>query len=432
MKRILWIVLLSLGCLSGRTQDSPQPQAAFDEYFIPRTLRVDYFLAGDNKSEIVYLSGMKMEPNYGGPRGNLIDLYNSGTYRYAVYDSASGKLLFSKGFCTLFQEWRGTAEARKTKKAYPMAAVMPFPRKPILFTIDLRNYGTGQFERIYSLNINPKDYFIFRGPIHTVPFTKFIDSGDPASHVDIAFIAEGYTKKEMKKFRKDARRMADYFLSVQPFSEYKDRFSFYAIESVSDESGISIPGNNTYVNTDIHSSFYTFDMDRYLTTADTRSMYDIAANVPYDVIVVLNNSSRYGGGGFYNHYSQSTVDNPLSEIVCIHEFGHQFGGLADEYYTSQVTYSDFYNLKVEPWEANITTNVDFGSKWKSMVSPGIPIPTPREEQFKDVVGMFEGGGYVAKGVYSPMMNCRMKGNDATGFCPVCRQAIIRRIKELCE
>jgi hypothetical protein len=168
-------------------------------------------------------------------------------------------------------------------------------------------------------------------------------------------------------------------------------------------------------------------MDRYLTTPETRAMYDIAANVPYDMIFVLVNSKRYGGGGFYNHYGQSTVDHQLSEIVAIHEFGHQFAGLADEYYTSEITYSDFYNLKFEPWEPNITTNIDFNSKWKNLVTPGTPIPTPRTEQYKDACGMFEGGGYLAKGIYSPMMDCRMKSNDAPGFCPACREAIRKMI-----
>jgi hypothetical protein len=191
---------------------------------------------------------------------------------------------------------------------------------------------------------------------------------------------------------------------------------------------VDIPGRRIYVNTDLNSSFYTFDMDRYLTTSNTKLVYDIAANVPYDVIFILVNSKMYGGGGFYNHFGESTVDNYLSDIVCIHEFGHTFAGLADEYYTSEVTYTGFYNTEVEPWEPNITTNVDFASKWKNLVRKGTPIPTPREEKYANEVGMFEGGGYVAKGVYSPMMDCRMKSNEAAGFCPVCQQAIIRMIK----
>jgi hypothetical protein len=232
----------------------------------------------------------------------------------------------------------------------------------------------------------------------------------------------------MDKFRADAGRMCKYFMSIEPYTSDSNKFNFYAVESPSDESGVTIPGKDIFVNTNIHSSFYTFDMDMYLTTADTKSVYDIAASVPYDVIFVLVNSKRYGGGGFYNHYGQGTVDHQLSEIVAIHEFGHEFAGLADEYYSSQITYSDYYNLKFEPWEPNITTNVHFGAKWKSMVADGTPIPTPREEKFKGVTGMFEGGGYLSKGIYSPQMDCRMKGNEAPGFCPACKEAIRKMIR----
>lgn len=430
-KQLAWLLGLSL-CLFLAPALSAQEATDFDQYFIKKTLRVDYLLGGNNTEEEVFLGQMKQEPYYGGPLHHLIDVDSTGTYRYAVYDSTSGKLIFSKGFCSLFQEWRGTPEAKVVRKAYEMTSVMPFPKKTVLFTIDILEYSTGRFRRLFSMYINPDNYFILREPVTPYKTAKIVDNGDPAEKVDIVFLAEGYTKDEMGKFRKDASRMARYFLSMEPFSTYADRFNFYTIESPSVNSGVEVPGKGTYVNTNLSSSFYTFDMDRYQTTANTWAMYDIAANVPYDAIIVLNNSSRYGGGGFYNHYCQGTVDHDLSEIVLIHEFGHSFGGLADEYYTSEVTYSDFYNLKVEPWEPNITTNVDFDRKWKSMVDPGTPIPTPRIDIYANVIGMFEGGGYVGKGVYSPMMDCRMKSNEAKGYCPVCRQALIKRIMNLSE
>jgi len=438
MHRILSFLALSLILHTVDAQNmrivsmNLQGNPDFTSTFLPKTLRIDYFLAGDFDNETVFLSRMSEEPFYGGSQKNLVDNENLGTYRYAVYDSASGELLFSRGFCSLFQEWRGTPEAKMTTRAFPMTAVLPFPQRTILFTIDIRSYETGEFTRLYSLHINPKSYFIYKDKIDFVESEKFIDSGDPANRVDIVFIAEGYTKKQIKKFKSDARRMAAYMMTQEPFNKYSDKFNFYAVCAESDESGVDIPGTNTYVNTNINSSFYTFDMDRYLTTFDTKSIYDLAANVPYDHIVVLNNSTRYGGGGFFNHYSQSTVDHKLSQIVMVHEFGHGFGGLADEYYSSQVTYSDFYNLKVEPWEPNITTNVAFEKKWKSLIPEAIPVPTPREPAFSEVVGMFEGGGYVGKGVYSPMMDCRMKSNEAPRFCPVCQQAIERRIKSCCD
>ena len=434
---VLWLFPLAVNSQAN----SVNPSAAvapgnepglFDSNFISKTLRVDYLLAGDARSEVAYFVQMKEEPFWGGPHMNLTDPFGYGTYRYAAYDSATNKLLFSRGFSTLFQEWKGTDEAKKIRRSWPMTAVMPFPKNTIRFVVEKRSYETNEFELLFERFINPTDYFISRQSIHPCKFTKIKDSGDPRNHVDVAFLAEGYTSMEMDKFLMDAKRMRDYFMSVEPYASDSARFNFYAVESPSDESGVTIPGKDIFVNTNIHSSFYTFNMDRYLTTSDTKTVYDIAANVPYDIIFVLVNSKRYGGGGFYNHYGEGTVDHQLSNIVAIHEFGHEFAGLADEYYTSEITYSDYYNLKFEPWEPNITTNVNFDSKWKSMVLLGTPLPTPREDRYKGVTGMFEGGGYLAKGIYSPVMDCRMKSNEAPAFCPACRESIKKMIRFYCD
>ena len=244
---------------------------------------------------------------------------------------------------------------------------MPFPKKTIRFVISERGFDDGKFYQRFELFIDPEDYFINREKPHPYPYIKFRNSGDPYQKVDVAFIAEGYTEEEMSKFLLDAQRITDNFLNTSPYSDFRNRFNFYAILSPSVESGVDIPGKNIYSNTDINSSFYTFGMDRYMTSFDTRSIYNIAANVPYDAIVVLVNSKIYGGGGFFNHYAEVTVDNPWSKVVLAHEFGHSFAGLADEY-VGDVSYSDTYNLAVEPWEPNITTNVDFNSKWKNMIS----------------------------------------------------------------
>lgn len=419
---------------AAAVMQNPDERSAvvFEEYFLPKTLRLDYLLAGDSNSERAYFVQMKEEPLWGGPHNNLADPFGNGTYRYAAFDSASNRLLFMRGFSTLFQEWKGTEEAKKMKRAYPMTAVMPFPKNTIRFIVEKRSYESNEFELLFERFINPTDYFIIRETVHPCKFTNIMSSGNPQNHVDLAFLAEGYTTLEMDKFRNDATRMMNYFLSVKPYSGNPGSFNFYAIESPSDESGVTIPGKDIFVNTNIHSSFYTFDMDRYLTTSDTRAIYDLAANVPYDLIFVLVNSKRYGGGGFYNHYGQSTVDHQLSEIVALHEFGHEFAGLADEYYTAEVTYSDYYNLKFEPWEPNITTNVNFKSKWEKQVASGTPLPTPREEKFKAVTGMFEGGGYLSKGIYSPVMDCRMKSNEAPAFCPACHDAIEKMIGFYCD
>jgi hypothetical protein len=178
----------------------------------------------------------------------------------------------------------------------------------------------------------------------------------------------------------------------------------------------------------LNSSFYTFGTDRYLTTQDIKSVNDFAALVPHDNIIVLINSSKYGGGGVYNYYSGTTAGHVSSGKVFIHEFGHGFAGLGDEYYTSDVAYDEFYPLTVEPWEPNITTRVNFDSKWKSMIASETPVPTPAEDRYKNVTGLFEGGGYSAKGIWRPEMDCRMKSNGPKGYCSVCREAVRKMIE----
>ncbi len=403
----------------------------FDDYFISKTLRVDYLLSGNDREETVFLNQLKQEPFWGGPKKNLTNKFNYGTYRIRISDSISNKLIYSYGFCTLFQEWQTTAEAKKLKRSFYQTSIFPYPKKTVRFEIDKRAYTDGKFNKIFELFINPKDYFINKEKPKFYKSNKIINSGDPANHVDIAFVAEGYTKDEMTKFNDDVKRITGYFFKTSPYNKYKDKFNIYAIESASEESGTDIPGKNIYKNTIINSSFYTFDIERYLTTYDTKSFRDIVANVPYDQIYILINSTKYGGGGFYNHYTACSSNNVLTPSVCIHEFGHGFAGLADEYYTSDVAYENFYNLKVEPWEPNITTLVNFENKWKTMIDKNTPVPTPRTNEYKNKTGVFEGGGYVAKGVYSPYQNCRMKSNKAD-LCPVCQRAISKMIEFVCD
>ena len=393
----------------------------FDTYFEHKTLRVDYLLGGNANEQTIFLQDLKKEAIWGGTTINLVDTFDYGNYRFKLIDKASGVLLYSRGFGSLFQEWQSTPEAKTLNRSYYQVNVMPFPKNKAQFIVEYRNRD-GVFEKLFEYEIDPGNYFILEETAMEVKHSKLMGNGNANSSIDVAFIAEGYTQEEMEKFRADVERVAGYVLNVEPFKSYANRFNIYALESVSEESGPDIPGKQIYKNTVLHSNFYTFDSERYLTTSDLKTMHDIAANVPYDHIFVLINTEKYGGAGIYNYYTSCSSDHKLSREVASHEFGHGFVGLADEYYTSGVSVEDFYNLEVEPWEPNITTLIDFESKWKNMLDEGIVTPTPRTEIYAEKVGLFEGGGYMSKGIYSPVQDCKMKSNNKDEFCPVCQKS----------
>jgi len=415
MKKIYLLLLLSVSLTA-------YGQVNFDDYFVDKTLRFDFMLAGDYETTIAYPLEMKEEPFYGGSLTNLVDPFNFGNLRYQIYDLESGKLIYSRGYGSLFQEWQTTAEAKNIQRSFYEVATFPFPKNDVRFV--LKKYmKDGSLKKIYETVIDPEDYFIRIEHAINTEYKRISGKKDHHRAVDLVFVAEGYTEEEMDKFHNDVKRLTDILFGYAPYKDYTDRINIWAVDAISEESGTDIPGEGIYRKTVLNSSFYTFDLGRYLTTFDIKSVRDYAAVVPYDNIIVLINSERYGGGGMYNYYSGTTSDHHLTPQVFTHEFGHGFAGLADEYYTSNVAYEEFYPLDVEPWEANITTLVDFESKWKDMIEDGTPIPTPPEAIYADKVGLFEGGGYSAKGIYRPQINCRMKSNEAEGYCKVCEKTI---------
>ncbi|MCU0366518.1 MAG: IgA Peptidase M64 [Bacteroidales bacterium] len=399
-----------------------QAQLIFDEHFTDRTMRFDFILAGNSESTKVFPVSVNNEPFWGGSLQNLTDPFNYGNFRYEVFDAVTGTLLYSKGFCTLYQEWQTTAEAKRIEKSFHEVATFPFPKNKVRFVLSIRG-REGLFTKLYETAIDPASYFIINEKPDEALATRIYGSGDPHTSLDIAFLSEGYTKGEMGKFRADVKRMADILFEEAPFDKYRERINIWAVEAPSQESGTDVPGEGIYVNTALNSSYYTFDVDRYLTTQDIRTVNDYAAAAPHDQIVVLINSPRYGGGGVYNYYSAVTSDHKFTPQVFTHEFGHGFAGLADEYYSSEVAYEEFYPLSVEPWEPNITTMVNFESKWKDLIARSVPVPTPNTKKYTGVTGLFEGGGYSAKGIFRPSFDCRMKSNEAESFCEVCQRAV---------
>jgi hypothetical protein len=401
--------------------------AAFDDYFLDKTLRIDYMHTGNDTFDLYSLDQLIEEKFWAGSKTNLIDPFDYGKYKAMVYDSTSNTLIYSFCYSTLFNEWQSTDEAKTNCRSFSETFVMPYPKNKIrieFFSRDKKNIWHKKFE----YKIDPKNYFISHENRKKSGFFKIVNNGESSKNVDIVIIPDGYTKDEFAKFKKDCKRFSDYLLNCSPYKEYSKSFNFWGIEAYSEESGTDIPGENIWKSTVANSGFYTFDSERYLMINDNKNLRDLAANVPYDQIFILVNTEKYGGGGIYNYYCTCAADNVYSDYVCSHEFSHAFAGLGDEYYTSDVSVVDFYPVTVEPWEPNLTTLVNFDTKWKKMVSKSIPIPTPVEDQYKKKVGVYEGGGYAAKGVYRPMIDCSMKSISYNNFCPVCRAAIVKMIE----
>jgi hypothetical protein len=289
--------------------------------------------------------------------------------------------------------------------------------------------------------VRPDDILIHRkGTDHVTPHKYLLQSGDTDKCIDIAILAEGYTAQEMETFYKDAVIACESLLSHEPFHSMKNRFNIVAVvcltfysdhhsidASPSEDSGVSVPRLDEWKRTAFSSHFSTFYSDRYLTTSRVKSIHDALAGIPYEHIIILANTEEYGGGGIYNSYTLTAAHHPMFRPVVVHEFGHSFGGLADEYFYDNDVMTDTYPLDVEPWEQNISTRINFASKWEDMLVKGTPIPTPVSESEKYPVGVYEGAGYSAKGIYRPADNCRMRTNQHPTFCPVCQRAIQRII-----
>lgn len=413
MKNLL-LLLISIISLNASAQ--------FEKYFYNKTLRIDYMHAGMTGSDVFALDEMIEEPFWGGSKTNLVCPFDYGNYKFTVTDLQSGELIYSKGYSSLFAEWQTTPEAREVRRSFPENIVMPYPKNPALVTFSKR-LRDGKWDDQFTLKVDPENYFIRKERKFEFPFFMVNNAGKPEECLDIVFIPEGYAASEMDKFKEDCRRLAGFLLECRPFTEYREKTNIYGVEAASAESGADIPGKDIWKKTILNSNFYTFDIERYLTTYDMKSVRDVAANVPYDHICIVANSQVYGGGGIYNHYALFTSDNPFASYVMVHEFGHSFAGLGDEYYNSEVAYQDFYNLSIEPWEPNLTTLVDFNTKWKDMVAEGTPIPTPEKDKEKYPLGAYEGGGYMTKNIFRPAHDCTMKSLTYDNFCPVCMKAL---------
>ena len=401
--------------------------AQFDKYFTEASLRVDYCLTGDYNTTTFSLKELIREPYWSGSKTNLVDTLEFGNYIVKVFESGTDKLLFSKGYQNLYGEWQTTPEAKLLIKTFDESVIVPFPKERIDIVLNYKTWE-GQLTEGMRLTINPDDYFIRDYDNLNLPvYEAWIGNKDITKAVDIVILPEGYTQAEMGKFIKDCDFFVKSMFSYAPYDRYRESFNIRGVMAPSAESGCTMPGDHIYKNTVMHFSFWTFDSERYCMSTDNRDIRNLAGQVPYDQIYILVNTEKYGGGGIYNFYCSSASSNGFSSDVIIHEFGHGFAGLADEYYNDETGYDHMYNLVLEPWEPNITTLVDFSNKWGDMLNKKTPVPTPREPKYEQTIGVFEGGGYEPKGMYSPHMDCLMKTFKGHDFCPVCQRAIERMI-----
>ncbi len=421
MKPFTFLMIFLLSSFSVYTQIS------FDDFFEQASMRFDYIITGNFETQSIQLEQLKKEPYWGGSTVNLIEPFDLGDYQFQVFDYESNQLLYSKSYSDLFFEWQDTEEAQYISRSYYSCLVFPFPKKKIHLQISRRK-KTNEWNLLHQTSIDPEHYFINTELTTGYKSKTLIKHGNPSDKIDIVLLPDGYTKKEMKKFRKDANRFMDYFFAHEPFLSYKEAFNVYLVLAPSEESGTDNPGTGVWKSTILNTHFFTFGSDRYLTTRDVKTMRDLAGLVPYDQIYILVNTDKYGGGGIYNFYNLCSADHEQSESVFIHEFGHAFACLSDEYAYGNTPPEELYNMDEELWQVNITNLVDFESKWKDLVPEGTPIPTPDTGEFNQNVGAFEGGGYTKKGIYRPTYDCRMKSNNVDYFCPVCERAIIQMIE----
>ena len=379
----------------------------FDEWFCDSTLRLDYIFAGNSKVQNIYLDKMSRYPRWAGRKQRLNKLPLTGNGQIIVRDASTNATLYMTSFSSLFQEWIVTEEAQQQDRSFENCFQIPMPVKPVIAEVRLLN-NRHEVTAMMQHRIDPADILISRiGEKDLTPHHYVIDNGDPAANIDIAFLAEGYTSEEMKEFNEYVSIAVDAMFEHEPFRTFRNKFNIVAVESASAESGVSVPKDGLWKNTAFSSHSSTFYSDRYLTTLHLKDVHNALAGIPYEHIIILANSDEYGGGGIYNSYNMTSTKHKWYRPVVVHEFGHSFAGLGDEYEYGDENH-ETYPLDIEPWEKNITTKVD-------------PEKAAR-------VGKVEGGGYSTTGVFRAYEDCRMRTNQNPEFCPICCEAITDIIK----
>ncbi|NQT98236.1 MAG: peptidase M64 [Candidatus Marinimicrobia bacterium] len=446
----------------------------FDSYFTGQTFRFDYCHNGTADEEHISFDQVRSEGSWPGSRTQLIDDTDLGKYYFEVIDLTSTEIIYSRGFCSIYGEWETTGDALAGNwGTFHESLRFPEPRAEVIVRLYKRR-DDGKFREIYTCRIDPQAYTINRSALKTEhKIWNLFTNGDPKDKIDIVILGDGYTRKEKRKFHADTKRLASALFDVEPFHSRQSDFNVRAIDIFSPESGISNPRAKAWKQSALGLKYNTFNSDRYVLTYDNKTVREIAGRAPYDALIILVNSAKYGGGGIFNLYSTVAVDTEPAEYIMVHEFGHSFAGLGDEYYTSNVAYEEFTPSGSEPWEPNNTALLNPEHlKWAELVVEGTPIPTPWDQaaydsarvnyqnkrtqmiasgsnadsmnalfdavkrttvpvleanQYYGIVGAFEGAGYQAQRLYRPEIDCIMFSRNPDHFCRVCQAAITRVI-----
>lgn len=467
------IPLLAL-LLAAQSAGLPSP-SAFDRYFTADTMRVDYFHTGGPKAgETIALDRVVNDGAWAGSRTQLVDPTDLGAYLFEVHDKATGTLLYSRGFGSIYGEWETTAEVKTAHRTFHESLRFPWPARSVSVVLKKRQ-ADNRFAAIWTTEIDPASRFVNRAPLrqHAGTVWSVFENGPAREKVDLLVIAEGYTAKELPKFHADVKRLTDALFAEEPYKSRRADFNVRALDIASAESGVNRPNAGVFHRTAVSAEYNVFDSERYVLTLDNRALRDAASAAPYEFVEILVNERTYGGGGIFNDHATAAVDSAFAKYVFVHEFGHHFAALADEYYTSDVAYETGTAVKREPWEPNVTALHDPATlKWRDLVTPGTPLPTPWDKEaferhaaaiqdrrreirkrnapeeemdalfheqqnwdqkflasmkYSGAVGAFEGASYEPRGLYRPQADCIMFTRDAVGFCAVCRRAITRII-----
>jgi hypothetical protein len=445
----------------------------FDDYFVDRTMRVDYFHTGGQGDEILALDEVVSEGRWSGSTTRLLDTLNLGKYLFSIIDQQTNQVIYSRGFATLYGEWETIPEAADIHQTFHESMRFPWPKRPFRILLEKRD-ASNQFVPLWSLPIDPNSRFV--NPADPAPLGKLwavLENGDPKEKVDLLILGDGYSASEMQKFRDDAKRMTQVLFETEPFKSRQKDFNVWAIDLPAATSGVSRPRAESFHRNPLAVSYNIFDSERYALNRDNKVLRQVAAQAPYEFVEILINEKQYGGGGIFNFQATASVGAGYANYLFVHEFGHHFAALADEYYTSSVSYVTGGTEHAEPWEPNVTALHDPDNiKWAAKIESGTPVPTPWQkkeyvehsveytkernelrrqkvpeeemdrffdknkawsseflgkQEYAGKVGAFEGASYEQFGLYRSEVDCIMFTRDDVGFCRVCSDAIVRVI-----